>query len=196
MNNEEKILGLLVNLTEKVDNIDGRLGQVEAVQAKQGELLVRMDERLDRVDERLDRMDERLDRMDERLDRMDERLSQVEAVQAKHGELLDRMDERLNQVETVQAKYGEQLAEVLAVQAEHGELLETLDARSLKSAVLLETDVARDIHLLYEGHSAIKQKLDTLATKEQVEELASDVDVIREVVSRHSSDISRLKKAL
>lgn len=175
MNNEEKILGLLVNLTEKVDNIDGRLGQVEAVQAKQGELLVRMDERLDR---------------------MDERLSQVEAVQAKHGELLDRMDERLNQVETVQAKHGEQLAEVLAVQAEHGELLETLDARSLKSAVLLETDVARDIHLLYEGHSAIKQKLDTLATKEQVEELASDVDVIREVVSRHSSDISRLKKAL
>ena len=174
MNNEEKILGLLVNLTEKVDNIDGRLGQVEAVQAKQGELLVRMDERLDRVDERLDRMDERLDRVDERLDRMDERLSQVE---------------------TVQAKYGEQLAEVLAVQAEHGELLETLDARSLKSAVLLETDVARDIHLLYEGHSAIKQKLDTLATKEQVEELASDVDVIREVVSRHSGDISRLKRA-
>ena len=188
MNNEEKILGLLVNLTEKVDNIDGRLGQVEAVQAKQGELLVRMDERLDRVDERLDRMDERLDRVDERLDRMDERLDRMD-------ERLDRMDERLSQVETVQAKYGEQLAEVLAVQAEHGELLETLDARSLKSAVLLETDVARDIHLLYEGHSAIKQKLDTLATKEQVEELASDVDVIREVVSRHSGDISRLKRA-
>ena len=36
--------------------------------------------------------------------------------------------------------------------------------------------------------------MDTLATKEQVEELAGDVDIIRSVVSRHSSDISELKK--
>ena len=70
-----------------------------------------------------------------------------------------------------------------------------LDARSLKSAVLLETDISRDIHLLYEGHSELSRKLDTLATKEQVEELAGDVDVIKTVVSRHSGDISRLKKA-
>ena len=160
MNNEEKILGMLVNLTEKVDSIDDRLGRVETVQAKQGEQLAALQSTQAK---------------------QGEQLAALQSTQAKQGELLDSMDKRLSQVESVQAKQGE--------------LLEILDARSLKSAVLLETDVARDIHLLYEGHSVLKKKLDTLATKEQVEELACDVDIIKEVVSRHSSDINRLKKA-
>ena len=103
--------------------------------------------------------------------------------------------------ETV-SKQGEQLAkqgEQLTKLTEKVDRLETkvdeLDARSLKSAVLLETDVSRDIHLLYEGHSELSQKLDTLATKEQVEKLADEVDVIKAVVTRHSGDIGRLKKA-
>ncbi len=37
--------------------------------------------------------------------------------------------------------------------------------------------------------------LDTLATKEQVEELSADVSVIKDVVSRHSVDIGKLKRA-
>ena len=73
--------------------------------------------------------------------------------------------------------------------------VKVLDERSLKSAVLLETDVARDTHLLYEGHSELKRQLDTLATKEQMEDLAGVVHVIKEVVSGHSRDIGRLKKA-
>ena len=73
--------------------------------------------------------------------------------------------------------------------------IKVLDERSLKSAVLLETEVASDTRLLYEGHSELRRELKTLATKEQVEELSSDVEVIKDVVSGHTRDIGRLKKA-
>lgn len=80
--------------------------------------------------------------------------------------------------------------------AQQGELLKELDDRSKRTAVLLESDIAPKIQLLFDGHDELRRKMDTLATKEQVEELAGDVDIIRSVVSRHSSDISELKKAL
>ena len=80
--------------------------------------------------------------------------------------------------------------------AQQGEILKELDDRSKRTAVLLESDIAPKIQLLFDGHDELRRKMDTLATKEQVEELAGDVDIIRSVVSRHSSDISELKKAL
>ena len=80
--------------------------------------------------------------------------------------------------------------------AQQGELLKELDDRSKRTAVLLESDIAPKIQLLFDGHDELRRKMDTLATKEQVGELAGDVDIIRSVVSRHSSDISELKKAL
>ena len=93
------------------------------------------------------------------------------------------------------AKQGEQITAMQATLAEHGAMLKVLDERSLKSAVLLETEVARDTHLLYEGHSELKRELDTRATKEQVEELSGEVAIIKDVVTRHSVDIGKLKKA-
>ena len=80
--------------------------------------------------------------------------------------------------------------------AQQGEILKELDDRSKRTAVLLESDIAPKIQLLFDGHDELRRKMDKLATKEQVEELAGDVDIIRSVVSRHSSDISELKKAL
>ena len=131
------------------------------------------------------------------------RLDRLETMQAKQGEQIAEM-------QATQVKQGEQIAAMQASQeamqailAEHSTALErlekrveVLDERSLKSAVLLETDIPRDINRLYEARSEIVMKLNTLATKEQVEELSSDVDVIKATVSRHSGDISRLKKAL
>ena len=94
------------------------------------------------------------------------------------------------------AQQGEQLAQQGAQLAQQGELLKDLDERSKRTAVLLESDIAPKIQLLFDGHDELRRKMDTLATKEQVEELAGDVDVIKSVVSRHSGDISELKKAL
>ena len=78
MNNEEKILQLLVQLNEKVDNHDKRFD--------------RLDKRLDRVEERLDKVDKRLDRVEERLGKVEERLDKVE-------ERLGKVEERLDKVE-------------------------------------------------------------------------------------------------
>ena len=176
MNNEEKILVLLsemkVEMDQRFDKVDQRLDKV--------------DERLDKMDERLDKMDERLDKMDERLDKVDERL---DGLKAEMDQRFDKMDERLNELDA-------RTLQMEAVQKEHSELLQKLDARSLQSAVLLETDIPHEIHLVYEGHSVLKKQMDTLATKEQLEKLASDVDVIKKVVGGHSLEIGKLKKAL
>lgn len=117
-----------------------------------------------------------------------EMLTNLTVTVDKHGELLVKQGEQLDRLQATQATQSEQLDRL-------EKRVDELDARSLKSAVLLETDVARDIHLLYEGYSEITRKLDTLATKEQVDALAGEVKVIKEVVSRHSVDINKLKKA-
>lgn len=62
-------------------------------------------------------------------------------------------------------------------------------------AVTQEGVVLPRIQVALEGHDELKRKMDTLATKEQAEALADDVDVIKTVVSQHSVDISKLKKA-
>ena len=112
---------------------------------------------------------------------MDSMKTEIGSMKAETDKRFDKVDECLQETDKRFDKVDE--------------CLQGLDARSLKSAVLLETDVSRDIHLLYEGYSEISKKLDTLATKEQVEELSDDVAVIKEVVSRHSVDIGKLKKA-
>ncbi len=130
----------------------------------------------------------RLDNMDTKLTAQGERLTRLEETVGGLQETVGGLEKAVEELKTTQAAQGKQLTRL-------EETVGELDARSLKSAVLLETDISRDIHLLYEGHSELSRKLDTLATKEQVEELAGDVDVIKTVVSRHSGDISRLKKA-
>ena len=115
MNNEEKILALLVELKES------------------------MDKRFDAVDTRLDGMDKRMDAMDERLDE--------------------------------------------------------LDARSLRTAVLLETEVARDIRLVYEGQEMLRQKLEELAPTERVEALEDDMTAVKSTVKIVVTRLDALEKA-
>jgi len=110
----------------------------------------------------------------ERLDSMDSRL--------------DNMDSRLDRLETAQAEMQKTLAE-------HSDLLKILDERSLKSAVLLETDVARDIHLVYEGHAITQQQLKKLASAERVEAVERDMFVVKETVRTLRIDVNDLKKA-
>ena len=63
MNNEEKILGMLEKLTEKVDGMGQRIDQ--------------MDQRMDRMEGRMDRMEGRMDQMEGRMDRMETDISGI-----------------------------------------------------------------------------------------------------------------------
>lgn len=64
MNNEEKILGMLEKLTEKVDGMGQRIDQ--------------MDQRMDRMEGRMDRMEGCMGQMESRMDRMEGRMDQME----------------------------------------------------------------------------------------------------------------------
>lgn len=91
-------------------------------------------------------------------------------------------------------KQGEQLAQQgKRLDAMEGRLDE-LDSRSLRSAVLLETQIARDIHLVYEGQELLKQKLEELAPKERVEVLEDRVIALETVIKSMSKRLAALEK--
>lgn len=79
--------------------------------------------------------------------------------------------------------------------AEHSERLDELDARSLRSAVLLETEVARDIHLIYEGQKALLEKMGTYATSKRVDGLEGEVTVLKGAMQITRQEIAELKGA-
>ena len=87
---------------------------------------------------------------------------------------LDTMDERMDRLD------------------EH---MDRLDERSQRTAVLLETEVDRKLNLLYEGHETIMECLDKLAPKDRVDELESDVIVLKTAVKMLTQEIAELKKA-
>lgn len=75
------------------------------------------------------------------------------------------------------------------------ERLDELDTRSLRSAVLLETEVARDVRLVYEGQEMLRQKMEELAPKDRVEALEGDVAMLKDVIKLMRLEIAELKKA-
>ena len=90
---------------------------------KQGEMIGQINDRLGRLEDRMDRLEGRMDRLESRMDKLEGRIDKLETSQAAMQATLD----------------------------EHTAMLKNLDERSLKSAVLLETEVPRKFNLLYEG---------------------------------------------
>ena len=126
-----------------------------------------MDKRFEGIDKRLDTMDKRFEAVDKRLESMDKRFEAID-------KRLDTMDERMDRLD---------------------ERMDRLDERSQRTAVLLETEVDRKLNLLYEGHETIMECLDKLAPKDRVDELESDVIVLKTAVKMLTQEIAELKKA-
>ena len=85
-------------------------------------------------------------------------------------------------------KQGEQLTYLT-------ERVDEIDTRSLRSSVLLETEVARDVRLVYEGQEMLRQKMEELAPKDRVEVLEGDVAMLKDVIKQMRQEIAELKKA-
>lgn len=119
---------------------------------------------------------------------LDAAVWQITRVQLGHAK---RKEPIMNNEE----KILEMLTSLTETVSRQGEQIAEMQTTLTRVAVTQEGTVLPRLQLLYEGHSELKRKMDTLATKEQVEELAGDVDVIKEVVGRHSGDINKLKKA-
>lgn len=70
--------------------------------------------------------------------------------------------------------------------------VDEIDQRSERTQVLLETDYADKLQLLFDGHTTI---LETLAPKSRVESLEDDVSFMKTVIKAMSQEIAELKKA-
>lgn len=103
------------------------------------------------------------------------------ALLEKHGEILEKHGEILE-------KHGEMLERLT-------DRVDELDARSLRSAVLLETDIAKKIQLIYEGQELLRQKMDTLAPKERVEVLEDRVITLETAMKSMAKRLAALEKA-
>ena len=118
-------------------------------------------------------------------------LAILTAMQSEMGAMRSEMGTMRSEIGQINGR----LDRLEATQAQHGERLEEMQETLTRVAVTQEGVVLPRIQMLFDGHSELKRELDTLATKEQVEELSADVSVIKDVVSRHSVDIGKLKRA-
>ena len=134
---------------------------------KQGEMIGQINDRLGRLEDRMDRLEGRMDRLESRMDKLEGRIDKLETYQAAMQATLD----------------------------EHTAMLKNLDERSLKSAVLLETEVPRKFNLLYEGHSVIMENMRGLAEKSRVEALEDDVAMMKDSIKLLRIEVNALQKA-
>ncbi len=117
-----------------------------------------------------------------------EMLSGLTVTIGKHGELLTELKTDVAELKTDVEGLKTNVAGLK-------ETVEVLDARSLKSAVLLETDIPRSINRLYEGHGAIMEKLRTLASQDQVDEHDQDISIMKDAIKLLRLEVNELKKA-
>ena len=134
---------------------------------KQGEMIGQINDRLGRLEDRMDRLESRMDKLEGRMDNLEGRIDKLETSQAAMQATLD----------------------------EHTAMLKNLDERSLKSAVLLETEVPRKFNLLYEGHSVIMENMRGLAEKSRVEALEDDVAMMKDSIKLLRIEVNALQKA-
>jgi len=100
-------------------------------------------------------------------------------------EMLTKLTEKVD-------KQGEQLTRLSTDVTDLKATVQELDARSLKSAVLLETDIPHQLGLLFEGHKTI---LETLSPKSRVEELEEEVTILRSAFQALANRLTALEKA-
>ena len=108
-------------------------------------------------------------------------LEKLNGTVEKQGEMLECINQRMDQMDSRMDQLGSRM--------------DQLDERSQRTAVLLETEITRKLDLLYEGHDAIMESLDRLASKSRVEELEDDVALLKDAVKLMRQEIAELKKA-
>ncbi len=107
----------------------------------------------------------------------------------------EKILELLGQLQTDMTAMKTDMTAMKTDMAAMKEQINVIDDRSQRTAVLLETEVDRKLKILYEGHSAIMEQLDKLASKSRVEMLESDVELLKQAFKLMRQEIAELKKA-
>ena len=189
MNNEEKILAMLTGLTEEVGKLSSgqvemraemetRFSKLESMQAKQGEQLTRLEGQVTKLEGQVTKLEGQVTGLEDQVTGLKGQVTKLE------GQVTGLED----QVTGLKGQVTKLESQVTRLE----ERVEELDARSLKSAVLLETDIPHQLGLLFEGHKTI---LETLAPKERVEKLEEEVTIHRSALQALAKRQSALEKA-
>ena len=136
----------------------------QAMLETMAKLLAPIQETLQTMSARFDGVDERLDGIDKRLDGVEKRLDGVD-------ERLDGVEKRLDSVE---------------------ERLDAVEQEARKANVVLETEIRRDINLLFEGHQLILERLTPREAQEALEERVSTLEAVSRL---HGEQLRELKRA-
>ena len=113
----------------------------------------------------------------------------------KINQTLARHEDSFEKINQTLAEMRADMADLKATQAEQGKLLEEIDQRSIRTQVLLETEVRDNIKLLFDGQAHIQETLKELKPAPRLEVLESDVSVLKAAVKANSSRIAELEKA-
>lgn len=97
MNNEEKILGMLEKLTEKVDGMGQRIDQMDQRMDRMEGCMGQMEGRMDRMEGRVDQMEGRMDRMETDISGIKVRLDvdvqkQINLLSEANSRIVERLD--------------------------------------------------------------------------------------------------------
>lgn len=167
MSNEEKILAILEEHTAMLREHTAILKEHTAILREQGQRLEAQGQRLEAQGQRLEAQGQLLEAQGQRLEAQGQRL------EAQEGRM-DRQEQRLD-----------------TICADIAEMQQTLT----KVAVTQEAVVLPKIQLLFEGHVTLAEKMDTLASRERVEELESDFAVMKDAIKRIRVELADLERA-
>lgn len=73
--------------------------------------------------------------------------------------------------------------------------IENIKQRTTKTDITIENIIEPKIQLLYEQRESLATKSDIASIKEEIQEIRSDLDVVKHVVTEHSEKIRKLKNA-
>jgi len=107
----------------------------------------------------------------------------------------EKILEMLADMKASQEEMRKDISGLKASQEEMRANISEMQTTLTRVAVTQESVVLPKLQLLYEGHSAIVDHLDTLTPKSRTEVLEDDVAMLKDVVKLMRQEINELKKA-
>lgn len=145
-------------------------------QSKIENLLLMITERLEVIDTKINNMDSRMNSMDAKIDRLE---TQTQNTDAK----IDRLEAQTRGTD----------ARIDSLENDFSSKLNRISSDVSKVKVTLENETNKKIQLLAEGFQSvpeISEKVDSLS--EDMEVVKFDVDIVKKVVTTHSTELNKL----
>ncbi len=131
---------------------------------------------IERLEVRVGRLEERMDRLEVRVDRLE---AEVGALKVKVAEL----DEKVTELDTKVTELDTKVAEL-------DEKVDTFGAQVRLTRLEMENIIVPQIQLLSENYVPAAKRYEKASG--QIDEMQSDIDIMKHTITRHSEVLQRL----